>query len=288
MEKTIIEHMSCISEKLRSEKPERLTRMVRSCIDISPENLAKAEEDIAALRDILRMNTMQVLILTAILQNSSRNNVDCDDISAFLGLDYLKFLTYSQDLEDLKRRGYVRIKRNGDIVLPGEVLRSLKDNRVVEPEKTSGLDTTSMLARIRRKLKLLDDDLLTQDEFIEIVGRLMHDNPGTSLAKAYKRYCSEVGTDEQVFFLAVLIIYYGEEDDQVAWYQVDGYFSLLAPSGDLIPITVTSRRLIFSKLLEFSIPDSTQDLVRATYVDKCNFNSLLGSVKFYKKLHPTE
>lgn len=104
MEKTIIEHMSCISEKLRSEKPERLTRMVRSCIDISPENLAKAEEDIAALRDILRMNTMQVLILTAILQNSSRNNVDCDDISAFLGLDYLKFLTYSQDLEDLKRR----------------------------------------------------------------------------------------------------------------------------------------------------------------------------------------
>lgn len=70
--------------------------------------------------------------------------------------------------------------------------------------------------------------------------------------------------------------------------QVDGYFSLLAPSGDLIPITVTSRRLIFSKLLEFSIPDSTQDLVRATYVDKCNFNSLLGSVKFYKKLHPTE
>lgn len=225
MEKTIIEHMSSISEKLRSEKPERLTRMVRSCIDISPENLAKAEEDIAALRDILRMNTMQVLILTAILQNSSRNNVDCDDISAFLGLDYLKFLTYSQDLEDLKRRGYVRIKRNGDIVLPGEVLRSLKDNRVVEPEKTSGLDTTSMLARIRRKLKLLDDDLLTQDEFIEIVGRLMHDNPGTSLAKAYKRYCSGVSPDEQVFFLAVLIIYYGEDDDQVSWYQVDGYFT---------------------------------------------------------------
>ncbi len=225
MEKTIIEHMSCISEKLRSEKPERLTRMVRSCIDISPENLAKAEEDIAALRDILGMNTMQVLIMTAILQNSSRRNIDCDDISAFLGLDYLKFLTYSQDLEDLKRRGYVRIKNDGDIVLPGEVLRALKENRAVEPEKTSGLDTTSMLARIRRKLKLLDDDLLTQDEFIEIVGRLMHDNPGTSLAKAYKRYCSGVSPDEQVFFLAVLIIYYGEDDDQVSWFQVDGYFT---------------------------------------------------------------
>ena len=150
MERTIIEHMSSISETMRSEKPERVTRAVRSSLNISEENLAKAEEDIAALRDILGMNTMQVLIMTAILQNSSRRNIDCDDIAAFLGLEYLKFLTYSQDLEELKHRGYVRIKNDGDIVLPGEVLRALKENRAVEPEKTSGLDTTSLLQAPRR------------------------------------------------------------------------------------------------------------------------------------------
>ena len=70
--------------------------------------------------------------------------------------------------------------------------------------------------------------------------------------------------------------------------EIMGCFAALYPNENLVPIKVTSRRFIFSKLLEFSLPTGTDGLVRATYIYKNDFGSLLGSVKIYKKLHPKE
>lgn len=65
-------------------------------------------------------------------------------------------------------------------------------------------------------------------------------------------------------------------------------FAVSYPNDNMIPVTVTSRRLLGSKILEFSIPTDTKGLVRATHIYRSNFRSLLGSVKVYKKLHPKE
>ena len=100
---------------------------------INDENLAKAEEDIAALRQMLGMNTMKVLIMTAVVALSSRSRFEGDDLARYLGMEYLKFLSYSKDLDELKRRGYIRMKTDGDIVPPKEVLRSFKSDKPLEP-----------------------------------------------------------------------------------------------------------------------------------------------------------
>lgn len=65
-------------------------------------------------------------------------------------------------------------------------------------------------------------------------------------------------------------------------------FAAAYPTDKLIPITVTSRRFVFSKVLEFSIPVESTGLVRATHIYRSDFRSLLGSLKIYKKLHPKE
>jgi hypothetical protein len=52
------------------------------------------------------------------------------------------------------------------------------------------------------------------------------------------------------------------------------------------PVTVTSRRFVTTKLLSFSV--QRDDLVRATYISKMDFGSLVLSLKMYKKLHPKE
>ena len=115
MEKSIIEHMACITEKMRFENTN--SRTIRTGIDLSPENLERAEEDIAAIRSALGMNTRQVLIMTAVLQYSYHSSIDSDDIACFLGLNYIQFLMWSDDLNELKHRGYLFLKRDGDVVL---------------------------------------------------------------------------------------------------------------------------------------------------------------------------
>ena len=219
MEKTIIERMCDISETMRNPDAGRRRR-----IELSDENLKKAGEDIGALRDTLGLNTMQVLIMTAVMENSSRCHIDCDDVADYLGLEYLKFLTYYKDLDDLKSRGYLRMKNDGGIVLPSEVMCAFKENRAIEPEKTTGLDTAALLSRIRRKLGFLGEDLISQREFVESIHSLMQGNPDTSIAKAYRKYCLNICYAERVFFFAVLKRYYSDDDDQVGWYDIGDLF----------------------------------------------------------------
>jgi hypothetical protein len=68
--------------------------------------------------------------------------------------------------------------------------------------------------------------------------------------------------------------------------EITGNFAVAYPSQDPITVTVTSRRLLTTRLLEFSIP--ADDLVRATHISRSDFTSMLNAVKLYRKIHPNE
>ena len=68
--------------------------------------------------------------------------------------------------------------------------------------------------------------------------------------------------------------------------ETNGSFAALYPKDELIPVTVTRRQSLASKLLEFSIPAKESDAIRATYISKSEFSGIISSLKFYKKLHP--
>ena len=68
--------------------------------------------------------------------------------------------------------------------------------------------------------------------------------------------------------------------------QVDGVFAVGFPNEKVEPVTVTTRQILLAKKLEFSIERS--GYVRATYLAKSDFASLMTSLKIYRKLHPKE
>lgn len=68
--------------------------------------------------------------------------------------------------------------------------------------------------------------------------------------------------------------------------EVQGCLAALYPGEEFETVTITSRRLLASKILSFSV--QRDDFVRATYIRKSDFGSLLFSLKAYKALHPKE
>ena len=68
--------------------------------------------------------------------------------------------------------------------------------------------------------------------------------------------------------------------------EVQGCLAAITPNDNFEPVTVTSRRLLTSKILSFSV--KRDDMVRATYISMADFGGLLFSLKAYKKLHPKE
>ena len=68
--------------------------------------------------------------------------------------------------------------------------------------------------------------------------------------------------------------------------EVQGCLAAMYPGEDFELVTITSRRLLGGKILSFSL--QRDDFVRATYITKADFGSLLFSLKAYKALHPKE
>ena len=217
MSKTIIERMCSIAEKMRPEDE-------NSGMPIA--NMKKASADIKALAKTLELTDVQAVILTAIVQKTARYSVSGNDLADELGLEYLKFLTYSKETEGLRKRGYIRIDRDGDIMMPKEVIRSLKEDKPVKPENLKGLDTATILMRIRKILDVLDDDDCTSEEATEYIDTLMEMNPDTSLGKAWYKYLGDVGNGDERLFLSVMLYrYYYLDDDKIGLHDIDDYFT---------------------------------------------------------------
>ena len=214
--KTIIQCMLGITEKMRN--PETPGQIV-----INAQNSKKAASELRTLRKALGMNTMQVLILTAIIRNSSRYHTTGDAISNFLGMGYLQFLTHDDDMEELRKRGYIRVDNEGHIAVPKEVLKSLKANKAVEPEPTTGLGTGKILSRIKKILSVRGENEMTTREAFDEIKVLLKDNPETSISRSCDKYIRHLYHDEAMVFFALIYRYWYEHDDMVCWHDIDDY-----------------------------------------------------------------
>ena len=217
MSKTIIERMYAITLKLKGKGP-------FANLNLSEDNIKAADKDLKELEDKLSLSRMQVIFLTAMLQHSCRYRISPDDISKYLGMDYLEFLTYSKETDELKKKGYIHIDNEGNIRIPVEVKNALQADKSVEPEQTTGLDTARILTRVRRKLSLLSEGQMTSEETIKEIDNLLDENPDTSISKGYRKWLAEVSDDEKLVIYVMLFRYYYEEDDMIGWSDMNDYF----------------------------------------------------------------
>ena len=66
--------------------------------------------------------------------------------------------------------------------------------------------------------------------------------------------------------------------------EIMGCFNKFIPDDDLETVTLTRNRVLLSNQIRFSI--EREDKLRATFVERSSFNSLMSSLKFYRKMHP--
>ena len=111
------------------------------------------------------------------------------------------------------------------IVMPREVIRELKENRPVKPERLSGLDTAAILMRMRKILEVRDDDDCTSDEAVVYLDTLMEMNPDTSIAKTWYKYLRDIHSQERLFYAVMAYRYYYLDDDRIGLHDIDDYFT---------------------------------------------------------------
>lgn len=217
MEMTIIDRMCSIVDKMHDEENPRN--------GMSFELMEKAAPDIDILGKELGLSPIQTVLFTAITRKTSSSSVTGQALAMSLGISFLKYLSYNKELEALRKIGYIRIDKKREITIPSRVLNSLIDNKPLEPEPKTGLDSMALLVRIKNGLDLLEDEQCSIEEMLYELNDLMELNPQNSVSKAILRIKEPLNYREAVVLYGMVYRYYFKDDDMVGWHNMEDYFS---------------------------------------------------------------
>ena len=217
MEMTIIDRMCSIVDKMHDEENQRS--------GMSFNLMEKAAPDIDILGKELGLSPIQTVLLTAITRKTSSSSVTGQALAMSLGISFLRYLSFNKDLEVLRKIGYIRIDKKREITIPSRVLNSLIDNKPLEPEPTTGLDSMALLVRIKNGLDLLEDEQCSIEEMLYELNDLMELNPQNSVSKAILRIKEPLNYREAVVLYGMVYRYYFKDDDMVGWHNMEVYFS---------------------------------------------------------------
>ena len=214
---TIIDRMCSIVDKMHDEENQRS--------GMSFNLMEKAAPDIDILGKELGLSPIQTVLLTAITRKTSSSSVTGQALAMSLGISFLRYLSFNKDLEVLRKIGYIRIDKKREITIPSRVLNSLIDNKPLEPEPTTGLDSMALLVRIKNGLDLLEDEQCSIEEMLYELNDLMELNPQNSVSKAILRIKEPLNYREAVVLYGMVYRYYFKDDDMVGWHNMEVYFS---------------------------------------------------------------
>lgn len=214
---TIIDRLCSIEEKMHDGENAKSA--------MSFDRIEKAASDINVLEKELGLTPVQVVFLTAIIRKNPESEIAGQSLAHSLGLNYLRFLGFSKELEDLRSKGYIRIDKKRNITMPRDVLDTLIENKPVEPEPMTGLSSNDLLIRIKQAFDLREEDQCTTKEMIDDLNYLMELNPEVSVAKGILRIIVDIPQNEIAVLYGLIFLYYFNDDDMVRWSNLEFFLT---------------------------------------------------------------
>ena len=178
-------------------------------IHINPKHLEEFEVETSYLQERLGITPFQSVIFAVIIQCNSTNRCTINSIAKNLGMTYLQFLSYANELYALRDNWLIRIRGNNEIKVPSEVIECLMKDTPIEKPRIDGLNTLAIFRRVGGYMKATADDQMPSSQVVEETEALIDANPQTSYAQACKKYLTDnnISAQERLMFYVMSYLY---------------------------------------------------------------------------------
>ena len=199
-------------------------------LSLTAARINSAASDIRSLMKRLGLTADQVILFSAIMEKSSSYRLEQSELAEFMGLSYLEFLQYSDDLKVLADKWLIRVKADrNNIRVPDEVVKAITDDRNYYKPGTEWYTAVGVLKRFKQLFKLREANELEFEPMLRELDSLVQDNPKTSVASAIRKYGvldgeKHLSNSERVVFYALCYRYFSEDDDMVGWHDLEDIF----------------------------------------------------------------
>lgn len=283
MEKTLLGCMNNILEKLKDPDGKR------GQILYDDDKLDLIQEEVLYLKEQMGLSPVQSVLFSVLVQKSS-GRCNMDDVAEYMGISYIKFLTYKKELDEMWDKWLIRRKRS-EIMVPSEVLEELGENRPYRKPQTTGLSTRQILVRMASLFKLLDKELITCSQLMREVDEIMYNNPETSIGRTVKkylikedRYCCR---EEERFLLFLLIFLYdARDDDMVCWRDIYDFFDSPQVYDEMVEHYLANKLQLQKKgIIEYTESEGLMEKDFFHIKDSIKLEMLADRGGLHKKLH---
>ena len=170
----------------------------------------------------------QAVILACIIEQSGRRNLSKETLADYMGMSYIKLLSFDSDIRALHEKRFILSQKDGDLHLPSHVIPTLSRNEPYHAPNISGLGTTGVLKVLKAIFKQRIDEDMDEDDMMEQLDELMENNTDCQFVKVATQY-KVLGTDkvnymERVVFYNLVYRYLYEDDDVVGWHNYEDIF----------------------------------------------------------------
>lgn len=206
--------------------------------------------------EILGLSHIQCIIFAAMIEECCRYRFDLSNIANEIGISYIQLISFNEDIEDLKKKGFIKIDKDKNISVPKPVINALAKNTPYHKPATTGLNTITMMRRFNDIFSDISSDILDDEDAIAELDKLVMDNPDTAYSKTCKelKIMSYKNIERQLFY-GLSNLFYSDDDDKIMWSQVAELFSQ-EDSYDLIKFNAAREEL---GLMKKGIVEYTSD-----------------------------
>ncbi len=196
-------------------------------IHVDPDHLEAFSAETDYLRVRMDLSPFQAIIFAIIVEMRSERLCSIHRVAKALGMTYLKFMSYAQDLSELRSRGLIRIVDDSEIKVPAEVTEALMKDTPYENQARAGLSSKGIFHRISKLMALTKKgEVLPSDALAEIEA-LLSVNPETSYAKACDLYLTQNGIPpaERFIFHVMTLLRIKRDMTVFDFYDVEDFIS---------------------------------------------------------------
>ena len=206
--------MSSILEKLK-DPDSRRERLI-----FSEDRFDEIKEETDYLNERMGLSPIQSLLLSALVENATSCKCSLSELASYLGLNYVKLLTYAKDIDYLWDNWFIR-RRGSDIRVPADVIDEFSENRPYKKPVTTGLSTKDILSRFEKLFALRREESITSKQLMRELDEIMYNNPETSVGASVKKYMVDgnkyiYDIDERMMLYLLLYFYDSLDADMIS------------------------------------------------------------------------
>ena len=193
---------------------------------LSKEFFRKADKYIKYVSDKLDLTKEQSLMFALFINKSDDDSIQLGELSDFVKCSTVHLLRYTNDIDELEKKEYVRCcrsrssyRRYNSYRVPLEVLEAIKHDEKYTPQKCTDLTCQELFGELEDIFEMRKDDEITYDMMMQKIHALFEDNRHLHYVNSVDNL--NLSEEEEMLMVLFCHLCVNNNDDNIGYHDLD-------------------------------------------------------------------